>query len=214
MKIRSLLVVLGSSDGHVLRYLDKQTCKSRSGPFIEVTDFDALNSELLKLFKDHGIDDKEANELFDNVTGGRLTDIYKAIQLHERLTKEKKYPHEIKQEIINAFENEMKQALNKAMENPRDRLQLKIARIVIDKSEQPTVHDLALKLVLEGAAPSIPVVMKAIQDFVEHNILRYNVNQQLEPHSLMARKVLKDRINLLSDPSRCKMAVVHTTEEK
>ena len=35
----TLLVVMGSSDGHILHYVNKQACKSRAAPFVEVTDF-------------------------------------------------------------------------------------------------------------------------------------------------------------------------------
>ena len=192
----SLLIVLGSSDGHVLRYLDKQSCKSRSGPFIEVIDFPVLDDDLKKLFKKHGVEEDDARYLFDEVTGGRLTDIYKAIQFHERLSKGKK-PEEIKHEEIHheiskAFENEIQQALNKAMDNPCDDLQLEIAKIAVSDTIQPlSVHDLAKKMVVDCKASSTTEAMKAVYKFVDNNVLRYNEKQQLVAHSVMARKVLQ-----------------------
>ena len=194
----SLLIVLGSSDGHVLRYLDRQSCKSRSAPFIEVTDFFTLDEELEDLFIRKGVKDKDDQKyLFDNVTGGRLTDNYKATRLHARLVKENpnRPSTEIREEILFAFKNEITQALNKAMDNPSNPLQLEIAAAVVYDETKLSIHDLAIKLVKEGKAKSITEAMGAMQKFIDNNILRYNEKQQLKAHSRMANTVLMELVD-------------------
>ena len=289
----SVLVVMGSSDGHVLRYVDKQACKSRAAPFAEVTDFPTFD-DLEKLFMDklgyppkkheaaQNIDeaaqkireatlkldeaaqkkdeaaqkiaaqkideaaqktkeavqkiDEAANKLveaapladqqideaaiktvredaqwmFTEITGGRLTDIYKATRLYKKLVAEKNPSDRIniQKKIKHAFESEIKQALNKAMDDPFDLLQLEIAAAAVDKEnatkkiDNPTnagnstlsVHELASELVHHGVAKSIDEAMKAVERFVGNNILRYNANQELVAHSMMAGKVLEDLV--------------------
>ena len=216
----TVLVVMGCSDGHVLRYLDKQACKSRAALPIEVTDFPTFDS-LEKLFmvelgyppKKHEAAQKidevaertvraDAQWMFNEITGGRLTDIYKATRLYKKLVAEDpRLPTEvIKEEIKHAFESEIKQALNKAMDDPFDLLQLEIAAAVVDRNlphagnRTLSVHELALELVHHGVAKSIEEAKKAVEKFVDNNILRYNAKQELVAHSMMAGKVLKDLV--------------------
>ena len=219
----TVLVVMGSSDGHVLRYLDKQACKSRAAPLIEVTDFPTFDSlENLFMYKlgyppkkheaaqkvDEAAQYKEgtvravAEWMFNEITGGRLTDIYKATRLYKKLVAEDPnlQTEDIKAKIKHAFESEIKQALNKAMDDPFDLLQLEIAAAVVDRNlphvgnSSLSVHELASELVHHGAAKSIDEAMKAVEKFVGNNILRYNVNQELVAHSMMAGKVLEDLV--------------------
>ena len=216
----TVLVVMGSSDGHVLRYLDKQACKSRAAPLIEVTDFPTFDS-LEKLFMvklgyppedaqkiDEAAQYKErtvradAEWMFNEITGGRLTDLYKATRLYKKLVSANPEidTENIRKKIKHDFESDIKQALNKAMDDPFDPLQLEIAAAVVDR-ELPhagnstlSVHELALELVHHGVAKSIDEAMKAVEKFVSNNILRYNVDQELVAHSKMAGKVLKDLV--------------------
>ena len=305
----SVLVVMGSSDGHVLRYVDKQACKSRAAPFVEVTDFPTCDYiKLEKLFMDklgyrpkkheaaqkiheaaqelHGAAQKideaaqkidevaqkieeekkdeaaqkidqtaqkidEATQTIDEaaqkideaakkkdepaqkkdeaaqneeetvradavwiineITGGRLTDVYKATRLYKKLVAEDPTmkTETIRKKIKHDFESEIKQALNKAMDDPSDQLQLKIAAAVVDRERRAddstlSVHELALELVHHGFAKSISEAMKAVEKFVDNNILRYNAKQELVAHSMMAGKVLKDLVT--SQQSRPKAA--------
>ena len=313
----SVLVVMGSSDGHVLRYVDKQACKSRAAPFVEVTDFPKCDYiKLEKLFMDklgyrpkkheaaqkiheaaqelHGAaqkideaaqkideaaqkidevaqkieeeekkdqaaqkidqaaqkideatqkideaaqkideaakkkdepaqkkDEAAQNEektvradavwIINEITGGRLTDVYKATRLYKKLVAEDPTmkTETIRKKIKHDFESEIKQALNKAMDDPSDQLQLEIAAAVVDRERRAddstlSVHELALELVHHGVAKSISEAMKAVEKFVDNNILRYNAKQELVAHSMMAGKVLKDLVT--SQQSRPKAA--------
>ena len=205
----SVLVVMGSSDGHVLRYVEKQACKSSTAPFVEVTDFPTFDPLKDRLFDPHGVPREVAEYWFNEITGGRLTDIYKAIRLYKKLVAAdpKMKTGDIQEKIKHAFESEIKQALNKAMDDPFDLLQLEIAAAVVDR-ELPhagnstlSVHELALELVHHGVAKSISEAMKAVEKFVDNNILRYNAKQELVAHSMMAGKVLEDLVT--SQQSRC-----------
>ena len=130
-----------------------------------------------------------------------MTDIYKAIRLYEKnvAADPKMKTVDLQEKIKHAFESEIKQALNKAMDDPFDLLQLEIAAAVVDR-ELPhagntlSVHELASELVHHGVAKSIDEAIKAVEKFVGNNILRYNANQELVAHSKMAGKVLKDLV--------------------
>ena len=193
---------MGSSDGHVLRYVDKQACKSRAAPFVEVTDFPTFDPLKDPLFDKHGVPREVAEYWFNEITGGRLTDIYKAIRLCKKnvAADPKMKTGDIQEKIKHAFESEIKQALNKAMDDPFDLLQLEIAAAVVDRdlphagNSTLSVHELALELVHHGVAKSIEEAMKAVEKFVDNNILRYNANQELVAHSMMAGKVLEDLV--------------------
>ena len=178
----------------MLRYLDKQSCKSRSGPFIEVIDFPDLNDDLKKLFKKHGVGEDDARYLFDEVTGGGGV-LPTSIKQFSSTKDSVKRKNQIKHEISKAFENEIQQALNKAMDNPSDDLQLEMAKIAVSDTVQPlSVHDLAKKMVVDSKAPSTTEARKAVYKFVDNNVLRYNEKQQLVAHSVMARKVLQKHV--------------------
>ena len=119
----SMLVVMASSDGHVLRCADKQACKSRAACFVEVTDFPTFDPLKDRLFDAHGVPREVAEYWFNEITGGggggggRLTDIYKAIRLYKKLVAEepKMHTEDIQKKIKHAFESEIKQALKEAM---------------------------------------------------------------------------------------------------
>ena len=194
----TVLVVMGSSDGHVLRTVDKHSCKSRAAPLVEVEDFPKFN-DLKDLFDRRGVPREVAEYLFNEITGGRLTDTYKAISLYKKFVKEAE-TQIIKEKIKHVFESEIKQALLKVMDDPSNVLQLEIAAAVVDRNlphagnTTLSVPELAMELVHHGIAKHIHEVTDSVNAFVDHNILRYNANRELVAHSKMAGKVLEELV--------------------